>query len=473
MAVEQPGRGRRGGGDRSERRRDPRPLLRSRIASRRAAMDQPNVTGDGDVPLTGRFWAVLIATGVGAGVFGALLMALLHRVSELAFGPGAAEGFQSAVERASPAGRIVPLLVGGVVAGLGWFLLRRYVRGTTDVDDSIWTGDGKLSFWRSAGTSVLSEIVVGLGASLGREAAPKLMGGVCGSLLATWTGLTVPQRRLVVACGAGAGLACVYNVPLAGALFTAEVLVGALRLPVVLPALACSATATFVAWVYLPAEATYTGLPPHELTLDVVVWAVLAGPVVGVAAVAFVRAIGWVSAHQPRRWWWQITAPICAFALLGVTGLVLPELFGNGQDMAEQAFVTGTGGLALFAALSLLKPLMTVLCLGSGASGGLFTPTLSTGAMLGAALGAAWSLLWPGTPIGTFALVGAAALIGAGMQAPLAGLAMVLELTHSGFALMVPAVAATVLATLVARWIDGYSIYTARLAARPVPERDT
>ncbi len=373
MAVEQPGRGRHA----SEHRRDPPPLLRRRIASRRAAMEQPNVTGDGDIPLTARFWAVLIATGIGAGVFGALLMALLHVVSELAFGPGATENFQAAVERASPAGRLTPLLIGGVVAGVGWFLLRRYVRGTTDVDDSIWTGDGRLSFRRSAGTSVLSEIVIALGASLGREAAPKLMGGVCGSLLATWTGLSVPQRRLVVACGAGAGLACVYNVPLAGALFTAEVLVGALRLPVVLPALACSATATFVAWSYLPSEPTYTGLPPHALTVDVVAWAVLAGPVIGLGAVGFVRAIGWVSAHQPQRWWWQITAPICAFALLGVVGLGLPELFGNGQDMAEEAFVVGTGGLGLFAALALLKPLMTVLCLGSGASGGLFTPTLS------------------------------------------------------------------------------------------------
>lgn len=469
MATDHPGGPPAG----SERQRWPQPLLRKRIASRRGAMDQPNVTGDGDVPLTVRFWVVLVATGVGAGVFGALLMALLDVVSEIAFGRGAADGFQAAVERAGAAGRVVPLLVAGVIAGVGWFLLRRYVRGSTDVDDSIWTGDGRLSFRRSAGTSVLSEIVVGLGASLGREAAPKLMGGVCGSLLAGWAGLSVAQRRLLVACGAGAGLACVYNVPLAGALFTAEVLVGTLRLPVVLPALACSATATLVAWAYLGSGPTYADLPPHVLSPDVVVWAVLAGPLIGLVAVGFVRAIGWVSAHQPSRWWWQITAPVVAFGLLGVVGLALPQLFGNGKDMAEQAFVAGTGGLALFAALAVLKPLMTVLCLGSGASGGLFTPTLSTGAALGAALGAVWSLLWPGTPVGTFALIGAAALIGAGMQAPLAGLAMVLELTHSGFALMVPSVVATFLATAVARWVDGYSIYSARLAARPVPERAT
>ncbi len=457
----------------SERLRQPQPLLRKRIGSKRAAMDQPNVTGDRDVPLTARFWAMIVLTGVGAGMFGALLMLLLFTVAELAFGPGVGpEGFQDAVERADPVGRVVPLLVAGVIAGVGWFLLRRYVPGSTDVDDAIWTRDGALGFRRSAGTSVLSEIVVGLGASLGREAAPKLMGGVCGSLLASWAGLSVPQRRLLVACGAGAGLACVYNVPLGGALFTAEVLVGTLRLPVVLPALACSGIATMVAWVYLPALPTYIDLPEFSFHPTVLVWAVLAGPLIGVLATVFVRMIGWVSSHQPSRWWWQLLAPLAAFTVLAAAGLVFPQLYGNGEDMAEQAF-TGGGGLLLFGALCVLKPLMTTICLGSGASGGLFTPTLSTGAVLGAFLGGTWSLVWPGAPVGTYAMIGAAAMIGAGMQAPLAALVMIVELTHTGFELMVPLIVATMLATAVSRWIDGYSIYSARLAARPGGDQAT
>ena len=329
-----------------------------------------------------------------------------------------------------------------------------------------------MAFRRSAGTSVLSEIIVGLGASLGREAAPKLMGGVCGSVLATWSGLSVPQRRLLVACGAGAGLACVYNVPLGGALFTAEVLVGTVRLPVVLPALVCSSVATLVAWVYLPPHPTYAGLPEFAFHPSALVWALVAGPLIGLAGVAFVRLIGWVSCHQPTRPWWSLTAPLAAFAVLGALGLVFPQLYGNGKDMAEQA-LQGVGGLALFAAPFLLKPLVTAMCLGSGASGGLFTPTLSAGALLGALLGGAWSLLWPGTPVGAYALIGAAALIGAGMQAPLAGLVLVLELTHTGFDLMVPMILATALATAVARWVDGYSIYSARLAARPGGDQAT
>jgi H+/Cl- antiporter ClcA len=445
------------------RRRQPRPLLRGRIASGRGAMEQPNATGDQDVPLTVRFWLMVVLTGIGTGLFGALLMLLLFTVSDLAFGPGAGTAFQAAVQAATPLGRLVPLLVAGIIGGVCWFLLRRCTHGLrSDVDDAVWTGDGTLSFRRSAGTSVLSEIVIGLGASLGREAAPKLMGGVCGSLLARWSGLSIAQRRLLVACGAGAGLAAVYNVPLGGALFTAEVLCGTIRLPVMLPALACSWVATLVAWVYLPSRAAYAGIPDYPFQTSVMVWAPPAGALIGLLAVGFIRLVAWTEHRQPRGRW-ALIAPLAAFGVLGLIGLGFPQLFGNGKDMAQDAFL-GSGGLLLFGALFVLKPLVTCLCLGSGASGGLFTPAMSTGAVLGAFLGGVWSLMWPGAPVGAYAMIGAAAMVGAGMQAPLAALALVLELTHSGFGLMVPMMAATATATAVARYIDGYSIYSARLA---------
>jgi CIC family chloride channel protein len=132
--------------------------------------------------------------------------------------------------------------------------------------------------------------------------------------------------------------------------------------------------------------------------------------------------------------------------------------------MARDAFL-GIGGFSLLLALFVLKPLVTALCLESGASGGLFTPTLSTGAVLGGALGIAWNLAWPGSPSGAFAMVCVAAMIGAAMQAPLSGLPLVLDLTNSGFGLMVPMMAATAIARLVAFHVDGYSIYSARLPA--------
>jgi chloride channel protein, CIC family len=291
------------------------------------------------------------------------------------------------------------------------------------------------------------------------------LGAVSGSVLAAWTGMDEGQRRLLVACGAGAGLAAVYDVPLAGALFTAEIMIGVITLPVALPALVCSGIATVTAWVYLPAQATYLGIPDYPFTMSALVWAVLAGPVIGLVAVVFIRLIALVSHHRARGRA-VLVAPLGAFGVLAGVGQFFPQLFGNGKGIALDAFL-GNSGLLLLLALFVLKQLVTVLCLGSGASGGLLTPTLATGAALGGFLGIVWSMLWPGTAVGVYALVGAAAMLGAGMQAPLTALVLVLELTHSGFALMVPLVVATVLATAVARRVDGYSIYSGRLAALP------
>jgi chloride channel protein, CIC family len=431
-------------------------------------MMQPNVTSDGAARLTARFWLLVVLAGAAAGLLGDLMMLILFSVQHLAFGvQGDGGGFEAAVERAGGWHRVLPLLIAGVIGGLGWYLLRRFTPGhKTEVDEVLWTGAGRLSVRRSFGTSVLSEVVIGLGASLGREAAPKLMGAVSGSVLAGWAGLTAAQRRLLVACGAGAGLAAVYNVPIGGALFTAEVLLGSMNLPIVLPALACSAVATATAWLYLPQHVTYLDIPAYRFDVRLLVWAGLLGPVVGVLAAGYIRLIGWLSHHRPTGLV-SIATPLVAFAILGVVALRYPQLYGNGKGMAHDAFV-GVGSLGLLAALSLLKPFVTALCLGSGASGGLFTPVLSSGAVLGGFLGLAWTQLWPGTPVGAYAMVGAAAALGAGMQAPLAAVVFVLELTRSGFSIMVPMIVATVLATAVTRWIDGYSIYSARLTA-PAP----
>lgn len=448
----------------SERLRVPQPLIRKRLPSGRGATEQPNVTGDGTTPLTTRFWLAVLLTGIATGLFGDFLMVILFGFQHLAFGYHGVD-FQARVANSSAARRVISLVIAGAIGGPAWYLLRKHTKGEkSEVDEVIWNGDGRLSFRRSLGTGVISEVVVGMGASIGREAAPKLMGGVAGSVLSDWFALTTPQRKLLVACGGGAGLACVYNVPLGGALFAAEILVGSLTLPVLLPALACSGIATLTAWLYLPAHATYTNIPAYHFTATLLTFSLLAGPLVGLFAAAYIRVIGWVSHHRVRGRKAAL-APLVAFAILGVIGIGYPQLFGNGKDMAHEVFLGG-GTLLLLLALSALKPFVTSLAIGSGASGGLFTPFMSTGAVFGGFLGILWSHLWPGSPVGAFALVGAAAMIGSSMQAPLSALALVLELTHTSFNLMVPMIAATVVATAIARYVDGYSIYSARLPAQ-------
>jgi CIC family chloride channel protein len=433
-------------------------------------MEQPNVTHDGDARLTPQFWVAVVLTGVATGLFGDLLMWVLQVFEHLGFKFNSGS-FQDAVAAVSRTRRVVVLLISAAVGSVSWYLIRRFLKGEkSEIDDAIWNGDGELSPRRSILTSLVSEVVIGLGASIGREAAPKLMGGASGSVIAHWFKLTSAQKRLLVACGGGAGLAAVYNVPLGGAVFTAEVLYGSFALPVALPALATSLIATMVAWIYLPGGATYTDIPDYHFSVSLMVWSVVAGALIGLLAVFYVRLIGWVSHYRAKgvAIFWAM--PL-AFLIVAIAGMWYPQLFGNGKDMAHEAFL-GAGGIGLLMALFILKPLVTALTIGAGASGGVFTPLLSTGAVLGGFLGVAWVHFWPGTPIGAFALIGAAAMIGSSMQAPLTGLVLVMELTHNGFSIMVPMMAATVIATIIVRHVDGYSIYSARLPRHDGPVGD-
>jgi CIC family chloride channel protein len=448
----------------SERLRVPPPMIKRRIPSGRGAMEQPNVTNDGETRLTPQFWVAVTLTGIATGLFGDLLMWILAEFERAGFHYHSGS-FQNAVAAVSSSRRIVVILIGSGIGAVSWYSIRRYLkRERSDIDDAIWNGDGELSLRRSLLTSIVSEIVIGLGASIGREAAPKLMGGASGSVISHWFNLSPSQKRLLVACGGGAGLACVYNVPLGGAIFTAEVLYGSFALPVVMPALVTSLIATMVAWLYLPTGATYPDIPSYRFSGSLMVWSLVAGVVIGLLAVFYVRLIGWASHFRAKGTHIFWAMPV-AFAILGVIGIRYPQLFGNGKDMAHEAFL-GIGGIGLLLTLFALKPLVTAMMLGSGAAGGVFTPFLATGALFGAAFGAIWIHMWPGTPVGAFALVGAAAMIGASMQAPLAGLVLVLELTHSAFSLAIPMMAATAIATFIVRQIDGYSIYSARLPRR-------
>jgi len=229
---------------------------------------------------------------------------------------------------------------------------------------------------------------------------------------------------------------------------------------VVLPAVAMSAIATAVAWIVVSTHATYQ-IPTFNVTASQVVWAVIIGPLAGVLAVGWVRTIARVNALKPSRWG-RVLAPIVVFTALGALSVAYPQLLGNGKDVVQQAF-TNHLGVALIAALLVLKPLATAACLGTGAPGGLFTPTLTLGVLFGGLLGHGWAAIWPGAALGGYAIIGGAAVLAASMQGPLAAVVLMLELTHHADGLMVPILIAVAEATIVARLFGAPSIYSARL----------
>ncbi|HET9074107.1 MAG TPA: chloride channel protein [Solirubrobacteraceae bacterium] len=431
---------------------------------------QPNVPGRGIISAYGRrFWCVLTLLGIATGLGAAALTLLLNLVEQRSWSYRMGD-FQSGVARTGPFQHIVVLLLAGTIAGIGALGIRR-VRGSGagEIAEALWIGEAHLSFWKSQARGVLSIVIVGMGASLGREGAPQLTGAAVATVLSERAKLPLWQRRLLVASGAGAGMAAVYNVPLGGALFAVEVLLGTLTLPIVIPALLTSAIATVVAWLVVPTGPSYR-ISTFTVHLPQVLWAILIGPLAGLVAVGWIKVIVTVNERKPRGWG-RVVAPVIVFGLLGAVAIAYPGLLGNGKDAVERA-LTDHLTLGVIVVLLLLKPIATAACLGSGAPGGLLTPTLTLGVLFGALLGHLWMGIWPSGTDGAYALIGGAAVLGGAMQGPLAATVLVLEFTHNADGLMVPLLLAVAEATVVSRLFGAQSIYSARIRRDTLTTQD-
>jgi H+/Cl- antiporter ClcA len=257
--------------------------------------------------------------------------------------------------------------------------------------------------------------------------------------VSAWIGarltLTDAQLRTLFACGAGAGLAAVYNVPLGGAAFSLEVLLGSLALADVVPALVTAGVAAVVAWPVLGHGPIY---PIHHVGVvaPVLVWAIVLAPIAGLAGVLFTRLMTAARVRAPHGWRAAVATTV-VFAALGALSIAYPSLLGNGKGIAGLAF-DGTLALGLAGALVLLKPLATAACLGAGAVGGLLTPALAAGAAVGSAVTLALNQL-AGTDIhvSAVALTCAAGVLAITQRAPAFAALFVWELARPPYWLLI------------------------------------
>jgi CIC family chloride channel protein len=414
------------------------------------------------------FWLAVLIIGAGTGGSAIVLSVILQSVQHMAW-PADSQSILSAAQNAGAWHHLWILAMAGALTGGAQLALVRLTSGNgIDITEAIWFNAGRLPVLRTLGSAVLSVIIVGMGASLGREGAPKQFGAVIANLVSDRGKLSDEQRRLLVACGSGAGMASAYGVPLGGALFALEVVRGALALRMVLPALLTSLVATAISWLVLPDAPTYT-IPEFQHSLSVSLWALPAGAIAGLVSVAYVRLIAFADRNKPKGWY-RLLAPVLALSMLGGLSIAFPQLLGNGKEVSQLAFDAQVAP-SLLIALLLLKPLATALCLGSGAPGGLFTPSLALGALLGGLLGHLWSYLWPGTPVGLFSVIGAAAVLAATTQGPISAVVLMMELTGRDRSFIVPLLLAVVVATMVSRSLELRSIYEARLSEAQVEER--
>lgn len=383
---------------------------------------------------TARWAGAVVLTGVAAGVSGALLTLVLHLVQHLAYGY-AGEPFAVGSQQSSPARRLLAMTAGGAAVGIGWWVLRRWGRGGTSVPAALDDPAHRLAVPATTADAVLQIAAVGAGASLGREGAPRQVAAALADWLSARLRLSPEQRRLLIACGAGAGLAAVYNVPVGGVFFTLELLLRSVRPAEVVAAAVTSGIATVVAWPVVSRSPTYV-VPRLPVSWSLAVAALLLGPVAGLLGWAFRRAMRAAHARRPVGWRLPLVTT-AVFAAVGAVAGPYPLVLGNGKGPAGLAF-DGALPLGTLAVLLALKPLATAACMRSGATGGLLTPAVATGALLGAVVAAGWLRWWPGSPVGAFAVVGAAGVLAVTHRAPLTAAVLALEFTHATPALIGP-----------------------------------
>jgi H+/Cl- antiporter ClcA len=337
------------------------------------------------------------------------------------------------------------LSVCGLVAGIGWWVVRKFGHPLVSIRTAV-NQAKRMPTLTTVAHDLLQIITVGLGSPLGREVAPREFGSLLASFISRLARITPEESRIMIACGAGAGLAAVYNVPLCGALFTLEVLLESFSLSSVIPAVATSAIASYIAWIGLGDETPYL-LPRLAVTGSLVVWSVVSGPLFGIAARWFTSAAQTARAKAPRDWRLPLWCVI-AFPAIGLAAIPFPQILGNGKGIASLGF-DGSLTIGLAAALLLLRTGATLGSLRAGAEGGLLTPGVAIGATMAAITGGLWSWIWPGTPLGSFAIVGGAAFLASSMRMPLTAIVLMMEFTRAGHDFLIP-MALAVVGSLVA-----------------------
>lgn len=361
-------------------------------------------------------------------------------------------------------GRLLLPVAGGVVAGclLHWSE-KRGSRASSDYMEAVAIGNGRLSISQGLLRSLSSLFTVVSGGSIGREGAMVHLGAMGASILGRSVQMDTARLRLLVACGAAGGVSAAYGAPIAGALFVAEIVLGAMAIQSVGPLLISAAFANLT----MRAVGHYHIVYPIEglsqaVGLQILPFAVL-GLLSGVLAPMFLRFLGLARSMFDET---GFSLPI----RLGIGGLLVglllishPQVAGNGFSVVTSMLHHSWTWQALLAIL-LLKVVATAFTVGSGAVGGVFTPALLVGAAFGAFFGQIVQFVWPGLDISLylFTLVGMGALLGAATGAPLMAIVMIFEMTVS-YQLVLPLMVACVLAYFVSRAVAQVAMYDVTL----------
>ncbi|MEO8440274.1 MAG: ClcB-like voltage-gated chloride channel protein, partial [Spartobacteria bacterium] len=408
------------------------------------------------------FWAGVVGFG---GALSSLAFrgatSYVHKAVTGNTSPGVVESFN----QLPPLWRLVVPALGGLVAGAILHFGTRWRSNvpTTDYMEAVVLGDGRISVRRSLVKSASALFTIASGGSIGREGPLVQLASVIASITGRLQKWSAPRLRLLVGCGAAAGIASAYNAPIAGALFVAEIVLGSVAMEIFGPLVFSSVIATLTVRGFMGNDPLYD-IPPLPLNGN---WEILPYLLLGLAsgllAPWFIRLLN-ASEHLAAK----IAAPV--YLKMFVGGLIVgalavfhPEVCGNGYS-AVSAILHSQWLWPTLAVILLFKVLATAATFGSGAVGGVFTPTLFVGASVGFLFGDL-AQHFPGhlaVNPSAFALVGMGAFLAAATHAPIMAIIIIFELTLD-YEIILPLMLACVVAYYTSVSIEKRSIYAEAL----------
>ena len=432
-----------------------------------------------------------LIVGVVAGLGAIFFKLLIAVITNFAFyGEISAHYDPNAYGPASPWGPLIIAVpvVGGLIVV---FLVRSFApeakgHGVPEVMYAIYHQAGNVRGIVAVVKSIASAISIGTGASIGREGPIIQIGASFGSTFARKLRLIRAQKIILLSAGAGAGIAATFNTPLGGVLFASEVLLPEISTRSFLPVVVATATSTYGYRIVMGAESAFSvpflrGMEQIQTVngVEIVLSAVI-GIVLGVAAWAFVKLLAFMEDFfegLPVSPYFQ---SVIGMAVVGLTGYLFMLASGHyqvlGVGYATIQFIIdccrdgNSLSIVLLVALFFGKLLATCISLGSGSSGGIFSPSLFMGAAFGAAIASAATMLFPHLDISvpTYAMIGMAAMVGAATSAAMTAIVMIFEMTRD-YNMILPLTLACAIALGIRRALVTSDIYTIKLRGRGTP----
>jgi len=406
-----------------------------------------------------RFFVALCLVALGAAAFAIAFRSSLTLWYRMALG---ANNVVEAIAGLPWWMRVGLPAVGGAVAGLISRLRAAPIQGVSNVMEAVALGNVQLSLRTTVSRVLSSWAAIATGMSIGREGPLIEFGGSLGATLGRVMATSLDRTRVLVASGTAAGFAAAYNTPFAAVLFVFETIVGIAAPKALLPTMAATVIATTLTRAVVGAGPIYgqRSFGP-ESTAAMLSFGAL-GVLAAFAAFGFKRVLGFLEhwfEHHPMP---QPLRATMGGVLVGLIAVMLPDVAGNGFEPLN-AILDQRMLLTAVALLLVAKVIATGASVASGVPGGIFTPMLLIGASLGS-LWAQFNHLLPGaTPsAGSYALVGMAATTAASIHAPLTAAVLVFELSGD-YAIVVPLLLATAVATTVSRSLGSESVYEAEL----------